>query len=227
VQFKWVCFLIFVVATQSAVGADFLKVIKVKGKRGIVEFPSHLRFKDGQSVRIDDGVWKEKGLDGNGKRDYSIALTASYGQTSETTDSSGVSSKVESGLIDTSLKFGFNLRSSELGPETSYIVSTIDGDQTTTVRLGGFYHYNFIDNKPGVEWAPYAGGSMGLISQDSDNRKRDGLNIGVAGGIRFFPLNDHVCAIGELGFDYSTLSTDGAEITSTGISFAVGIGSYF
>lgn len=216
-------------AAFASVGhaADYLKVIKVKGKRGIVEFPSHLKFKDGQTIRIDDGIWKEKGLDGNGKRDYSIALTASYGQTSVTTDSSGVSQKVESGLISTALLFGFNFRKYEFGPDVSYTISTVDGDQTTTARIGAFYQYNFIENKPGVEWVPFAGAGLSLISQDSDNRKRDGIGVGFDAGIRYFPLNDHVCLIGEIGFDYSSLTSEGAEIKSTGFSAAVGIGSYF
>ena len=155
------------------------------------------------------------------------AIQASFGQTSQSTESSGVTTKVESGLLSTAVKFGFNMRRHEWGPETSYLISTVDDEQATTVSLGGFYHYNFTDNKPGAEFVPYVGPSVGLISQDSDNVKRDGLKIGVGGGVRWFPMNDHVTLIGELRFDYSTLTANSAEITSTGFTLAAGIGSYF
>lgn len=211
----------------SAYSADYIRVIKVKGNKGIVRFPKHLTYKRGDTIRIDQGVWQEKGLDGNGKRQYSISLQASYGQTSESTASSGITSKVERGLLSTELKFGFNYRKYEFGPETSYLISTVDDEQTTTVSLGGFYHFNFKDNKPGAEMIPYAGPSVGLISQDSDNVKRSGLKLGVAAGVRWFPMNDHVTLIGELRFDYSTLTANSAEITSTGITLGAGIGSYF
>ncbi len=211
----------------SAIAAEYIRVIKVKGSKGIVRFPKHLKYKKGDIIRIDQGVWQEKGLDGNGQRQYSIVLQASYGQTSESTESSGVTQKVEHGLLSTALKFGFNFRKHEFGPETSYLISTVDDEQTTTVALGGFYHFNFKDNKPGAELVPYAGPSMALISQDSENVKRDGVKLGVAAGARWFPINDHVALIGELRFDYSTLKANSAEITSTGVTLGAGIGSYF
>lgn len=224
---KCLALIVLLLTCWNSYSSDYLRVIKVKGKKGIVQFPKHLNYKSGDTIRIDQGVWQEKGLDGNGKRDYSISLQASYGETSQSTASSGVTTKVESGLLSTAIKFGFNFRKHEFGPETSYLISRIDDEQATTVSLGGFYHFNFKENKPGAEFVPYAGPSAALISQDSDNVKRDGLKLGVGAGVRWFPMNDHVTLIGEFRFDYSTLTANSAEITSTGFTLGAGIGSYF
>ncbi|MCB0407819.1 MAG: hypothetical protein KDD34_06410 [Bdellovibrionales bacterium] len=199
----------------------------MKGKRGIVEFPNRGRFKNGDVIRIDDGVWQEKGLDGNGKRNYSIALSASIGQTKETSKTTLTTNNVDHGEMQTEVAFGFNFRWNEFGPLISYLISKVDDEQTTTSSIGGFYRYNFKENKPGAEWVPYAGLAGSLISQDSDNTKRDGLGFRIMGGTNIFPLNDHVSLLVEGRFDYSTLKSDNTESTSTGFTLAFGISSYF
>lgn len=210
-----------------SLAADYIRVIKVKGRKGIVKFPPGSNYKKGDQIRIDSGVWQERGLDGNGLRRYSISGSLSFGQTNNSSKASGVTTKTELGGVESTFQFGFNKRDYEFGPEVSYLISKVDDEQTTTVSMGGFYYYNFLPNKPGAVFVPFAGGSLRLLSQDADSVKRDGVGASIKGGVRWFPINDHVCAIGELVFDYASLNSENVESTATGFTVRAGVGSYF
>lgn len=197
--------LVFIALNAQA--AQTFKVIKIQGKRAVVE------MSDPASVSVNES-YSVGGINTSVKtsfrRDYGLAANFSYfNQTTAPTSSQ----------LTLGGEFLWNFKKFEIGPVLQYLSTSSGGFSTSTTAFGALGYYNFNDNKVGVEGVFSA---VGRISQSSGSGSS---STGLAAGLnyRWFVLSgDHCFSFSAL---YSTTQTSGVSISGIGLSG--GIATYF
>lgn len=219
--------------SSTALGFEFMKILKVKGDKAIVKLPDS-SFKEGESVRLDRGVRSSENKM-NGRRMYTTNISFAYQNTTEEIKSDSTTSDSGASLLSLVGRFGFNKVQYEYGPSIEYSSQSDDSDDSekTNLKIGGFFEYNFKPNQKGEMLVPYAGVSMFHRSYSSAVGSADSESTGIGydfeGGIKYFPYNDHFNIRGGLRWGSSSLEnsdTDSTQTTTKTALFA-GIGVYF
>lgn len=147
----------------------------------------------------------------DGKSLINILLTNSVKYDNGTTDDqTGQELEVE---------FGRNLGTMEFGPYLAYANASSTVVPLKKTAFGGYFRYNFVDNKPGSKYIPYARIHLMLINEEKNNTKNDITAIGLSGGLSWFPLNDVVGLSGYLA--YQDASVTNAKINSLSLGTAL------
>jgi hypothetical protein len=240
----WCIAMMSVLVWSGSSSADeFIKIMKVKGQKAIVKLPS-ANFQKGDEVKIQSGLFSA-GMTNNGRRKYRVDFDAVLGQTSEEVAPESGDSTTSSGLgLDTDITFGFNQGQFEYGPILGLGYSNGERDTgtvtkvtTTSFDLGGFFEYNFKENKRGVELVPYVGVQLAYNSTsttsepeegDATETTSSGLAIGLEGGVKYFMFNDHFAINAGARFTNTSLTDqDSKKTTTTEIGLFSGVGVYF
>ncbi len=121
--------------------STLIKVKKVKGKMALVEFQGPLMNGENYTLVSSNAAAGELKT---GPRKYRLGLTFNF--SSLKTKTSSVEYNPSELTINSD--FGWNFEHYELGPILGYSsVSTGFGGSTTYLTVGGFYDYNFTENK--------------------------------------------------------------------------------
>ncbi|MEO0334940.1 MAG: hypothetical protein AAF202_01000 [Pseudomonadota bacterium] len=140
------------------------QVLKSKGRKAIIEVTSGERLEPGDEIEIrfaDELVAKGEQAT-VGSRGNSISGEFTFGTTSTNTERANVpDSQSEVSTFALTGRYGWNSGKYEYGPSLTYEGQTVDSENISSGRWGGFFEYNFMKpNKSGVEFVPTAGLSL-------------------------------------------------------------------
>lgn len=186
--------------------AQTFKVVKIQGKKAIVEVSDPSLISVNQSYNVGDSAMPVSGSKG-GRREHALGFIFSFlNQTSPTSSS----------ILSLDGSYLWNMRSYEVGPLLGFSTST--GSSSTAFGAMGFY--NFTENKPGVEalWA-----LEGRLKVESQSPGGSATKIELGGNYRWFLLSNDHCLSASLLYYMSQTS----GVSTSGIKMLAGISTYF
>ena len=221
---------LLVIATMSTLSqahAQQAKIIKVKGQQAIVQFPNGTAPTVGQMIDVGGG-----GGDGatssapmNGRRDHLLGLSASLTAASSSAGGSQTN-------LNFTGRYGWNQAIMEFGPIVNLAYSSTPGRTDRTLGAGGYFDFNFVENRSGVPLVYGVGAELNYGQQTTTIAAVDSstslLELFAGGNLKWFGLSDHFALRGDAGLDVfrSTPST-GTATTLTGLSIKAGLAVYF
>ncbi len=133
-------FILFIPLIASAVSTR-IKVKKVKGQTALIQFQGSIN--PGENYTLVSGDISEADLN-TGPRTHRLGVSLQF--SSLKTKTSSVEYNPSEFTINTD--FGWNYEKYEIGPTLGYSsISTGFGGSTSYLTIGGFYDYNFSENK--------------------------------------------------------------------------------
>ncbi len=199
--------LLTVLCTFSLSEAQTFKVIKIQGKKAIVEVDDPTMVNVNQTYNVGGGDSSSMAPYSSGKtggRDHGIAMDFSL------LSQSG-SSRVTLGGM-----YLWNYKKWEAGPDIS-IENNSPGSSTTTI--GGVGFYNFSENRIGVDKIFSVTGGLGIISGSGNSA----TSVFVGPNYRWFMLSQDHC------FSMSALltMTQASGSSTSGFLIKAGIATYY
>lgn len=196
------------VLTVATANAQSFKVIKIQGKKAIVEMSDPTMINVNQTYDVGGGSTTSSGPT-SFKRDYAVAATFSYTSTSSPSVS----------LMNLGGSFLWNMKAYEFGPTASISNTTSGSVSTSSSRFGAIGFYNFNENKVGVETVLSAVGSVEMSSGSGSSV----TYIELGGNYRWFYLSgDHCFSFSGL---YQMAQASGSS--TSGFALEGGIMTYF
>ena len=183
------------------------KIIKIQGKRAVVEMSDPSSVSLNQSYNVGSSSVSTKS---SFRREYGIAANFSYfNQTTAPTSTQ----------LTLGGQFLWNMKQYEAGPILQYLSTSSGGFNTSSTSFGAIGYYNFVENKVGVEGIPSA---VAQVTQSSGSGS-SATSIALGANYRWFVLSgDHCFSFGAL---YTTTQSSGASVS--GIVLNGGIATYF
>ena len=213
--------------TSFTATAQSAKVIKVSGRKAIVQTPPGTELKVGQTLSAEgtssDHDSDSSGPGINGDRNHSMGGNAEF--TSISQSRSGNSTTVSNFEING--RFGWNQREMEFGPIAGIANTNAGGITATALMFGGFFDYNFVPNAPGTKLVYAAGGTFKIGTASVAGSSGTTWELFGAGILKWFPLMIPVAVRSEAGLVYGSSSAGGGTTTSTGIQILAGFDIYF
>jgi hypothetical protein len=217
--------LVPILLLSSSAFAEQARILKVKGQQAIVQFPSGVKPQVGELINVGNDVNLDDSSGGAGSRQYLLGLS-----TSLTFKNNSQTSKSNT-HFDVSGRFGWNLIQMEAGPIASLAYDSGDLSSSTAVLVGGFFDYNLVPNKPGVEMVYGIGGeaSIGQSSNSVSSISTSIVDIFLGGFIKYWALKNSVAFRGDGGYDYyRTAQSNSSTATSiSGFVIKGGLSVYF
>jgi hypothetical protein len=219
--------------TPSTFAQMAAKVLKAKGNKAIIQVISGDRLERGDELEIhfagDSLAISSSGLT-LGTRAHSISGELSFSSTSTTIERANVpNSDEQQSAFAIDGKYGWNSGDYEFGPLLTYNGTTVDGENISSLRVGGFLEYNFLSpNRPGVELVPATGLSFELLNATLDSSSGSGYGLTVYLGGKYFMLSDSLAFTGFLTFNQDNISyANDRKDTSQTTGLRFGIAQYF
>jgi hypothetical protein len=218
--------------------AQNVRVIKVSGKKAIVERESGPPLKVGMILNVsgdDSSEADQEASGGSGKMRApgSRNHTLGGGVSLSTTSTDSGTTKTSSTAIDLDARYGWNKKIMEFGPHfrlgrSSTKTGTTD-ISTTTFGIGGFFDYNFQPNLPGTEmvWAAGATADYRNSSPSTGSSDTSTIDFFIGPALKWFPLGNSVAVRLDAGLDYARSSTNTTTATSTTFLAHAGLQVYF
>lgn len=220
---------IFVVFTSPWVDAQQAKVVKVQGKKAIVQFPDDARPRVGQVIELGPVSMSGGGVStSSGSREMIVGGSA---ELSSLTPSGGSSSTTKFAIDG---RYGWNAGQMEYGGIASVDYQSSTGSSARLLSGGGFFDYNLVPNTPGTDLV-YGGavlGQFGSIGSTIGNAERTGtiMRFELGGQLKWYPLGNSVAVRGDLLYRIDsisdTLKNTGSN-TGSGIVAKAGFYIYF
>lgn len=216
---KHLILILALIATYSLSRAQSFKIIKIQGKKAIVEVDDvdQIEVNKTYSASAENAILSKIGKS-TFKRDHGIGASFFYMNTS----ASGVSSN----YMNLSGEYLWNMKRYEFGPVLSYSSTSSGGFDSTSTSIGGEGFYNFTENKVGTDkifsiYGALAFNSTGGSISTSDTTLKLGPNY------RWFLLSgDHCLSISAL-YMTGQRSSGGTNSSTSGFMLAGGIVTYF
>ncbi len=201
-----------------------LKVIKTKGKAAIVILPQKGLFKAGDRISISKNMRKK----------WTPFMSSKYGITGHIDlgalkyNSSG--SEVSANRFNLEARFGFVRPEFEYGPLLILENQSFDfGNGSNKINmtfLGAYGEYNLKFKSESL--TPAIGGLLGYTSTELTN-SMSGFRVEPYLRLKYFliPGDSNITLLSQLGYRYDGLSSNGVDITGTGVVLKAGLGYYF
>ena len=194
--------------------AQSFKVVKIQGKKAIVEVSDPTMISLNQTYNVGDSSMPVSTGGKGGKRDHAIAAAFSFtNQTSPTSSS----------VMELSGAYLWNFKSYEVGPVLGFGTTSGSGTSSSSSEFGALGFYNFSDNKPGVETLWSVLGKLSVASVSSGGASASQTRIEFGPNYRWFLLSpDHCFSMSGLYYMYQQSGT-----SVSGIRLEAGISTYF
>lgn len=228
---KYFSFLIvagLTVGVATTASAQQAKVVKVSGKKAIVQFPDDVRPKVGQMIDLGGGGG-ESSSGGGGGGDGSRAMIIGGSAELSSLSSSGSSSSTTT--LGVTGRYGWNGGDMEYGPLGTITYVSATGSSARVLEVGGFFDYNLIANNPGTDlvYGLGAEGKFGSTSATVGNAETTGSRMTFQGGgqLKWFPLGNSVAIRGDAVYRYISTSSGGVSSNTSGLVVQGGFYVYF
>ena len=188
--------------------AQSFKVIKLSGKKAIVEVNDPTLISVNQTYNVGETT-SAPAVGKGGKRENALAMNFSFiNQTSPSVS-----------LMTLSGNYLWNFKTYEVGPVLSLTNSSGGGVSTSTTEIGALGFYNFNPHKPGTETIFSILGQL-TIGSGSGNSS---TNISIGPNYKWFLLSSDHC------FSFSALykMSQASGTTVSGFLLTAGISTYF
>ena len=207
--------------------AQQAKILKVQGKKAIVQFPDDVKPRVGQLIEVGGAGSSEVSMTaghGSGSREMIVGGSASF--SSLTTSSSNTSESI----LDLSARYGWNKGEMEYGGLGTFYYKSTTGSSERTIGAGGFFDYNVVPNAPGTELVYGAGGEAvySMISTTTGSAESSATTLRFQGGgqMKWFPFGNTVAVRGDLVYRFQQRSGTTSSTTS-GLVALGGLYVYF
>ena len=190
--------------------AQTFKVVKIQGRKAIVEMSDPTMVTLNQSYNVSDSSMPSSSSGGKGgNRNNALGMKFSYQSTSNPTAS----------LLTLEGTYLWNMRTYEVGPLLAIRNQSVGGVSTNSTEFGGLGYYNFNENRPGVETVMAAEGQLSVTSGSGSST----TNIALGGNYRWFMLSQDHC------FSFSALyaMAQSSGTSASGFLLKGGISTYF
>lgn len=203
--------LLTVLCAFSLAEAQTFKVIKIQGKKAIVEVndPTMVNVNQTYNVGGDSSSMAPYPTGKTGGRDHGIALNFSFVSRSSPTQSSMA-------LGGTYL---WNFKKWEAGPTVELTNSSGSGITTNSTTVGGVGFWNFNENRIGIDKILSVTGGLGITSGSGSSS----TVLYVGPNYRMFMLSQDHCF--SMSAVYQMAQTSGA--TASGFLLTAGIATYY
>lgn len=213
------------VFASASVRADQAKVLKVQGKKAIVQFPDDARPRVGQLIDLGGSGSEVSMAAGHGSGSRNIIVGGSAAFSSLTSSTSSASSST----LDLLARYGWNKGEMEYGGIGSFYYTSVTGSSTRQIGVGGFFDYNLIPNTPGTELVYGAGGELqyAMVSVTTGAAESSSSLIRLQGGgqVKWFPFGNTVAIRGDLVYRYQ--QSGSPTTTISGLVALGGLYVYF
>lgn len=203
----------------SLAEAQTFKVLKIQGKKAIVEINEADQIELNKTYTAGDSNTASKSGKSSFKRDHGIAAGFTFSNLSV----GGASTT----LMNLSGEYLWNMKYYEVGPKLSLSNTNVSGgSSTSSTSLGGVGYYNFTDNKLGNDklWSVYGSLEFGSSSGGASSTT---MTLKLGPNYRWFALSgDHGFSISAL-YDMISTSSSGSNTTTSGLEISGGIVTYF
>jgi len=221
---------VLVLLTANHAYAQTVKVLKVSGRKAIVQTAPGTELKVGQTLNVEDdalgeGSDKSSFPPSNGKRANSAGFSGDLSAVNAG-HTNGTASLTTT-IFDLNAFYGWNKVTMEFGPRLGLSSVSAGGSNTSQYTAGGFFDYNFVPNNPGTELVYGAGGTVDLGTASQSSGSGSVMNFFAGGNLKWFPLGISVAVRGDAGLVYYKTSTSGDTITQTGFMIKGGFQVYF
>jgi hypothetical protein len=211
--------------------AQQAKVIKIQGKKAIVQFPDDARPHVGQLIDLGAGGPVSMSNSGGGSHSTGTRsmIIGGSGELSSLT-SPGVSTSTTSFGLDG--RYGWNAGVMEYGAIATLVYSSTSGGSARTLSAGGFFDYNLVPNTPGTEIV-YGGAALGRFGTKGTTvgtAETTGtvMDLEIGGQVKWFPLATSVAVRGDLLYRIESASdTIKSSVTGSGLVAKVGFYIYY
>ncbi|MDZ4084401.1 MAG: hypothetical protein U1E10_15765 [Bdellovibrionales bacterium] len=214
------------VGFSSDASAQQAKVVKVSGKKAIVQFPDDARPRVGQMIDLGGGGG-ESSSGGGGSDSRAMVIGGSAELKNEST--SGSSSSTTS--LAVTGRYGWNAGDMEYGGLGTLTYASATGSSARVLEAGGFFDYNLVANTPGTElvYGLGAEGKFGSTSATVGNAETTGSRMTFQGGgqLKWFPLGNSVAIRGDAVYRYISTSSGGVSSNTSGLVVQGGFYIYF
>jgi hypothetical protein len=203
--------------------AQQAKVVKVSGKRAIVEFPDDAPATPGQVINLGGS---SRGSGSGGSRNNLLGLGAAI---TMLTPEGGKGTTV----ISANGRYGWNMGAMEYGPALSLAMSSGDNTSSTEFGLGGFFDYNLVPNQPGTDMTYGLGIAAYYTSLSTKAGNSEGGSSGwyldPGANIKYWALGNSVAIRADLVYRYQSVTAKGASKATTvsGLVLNAGLAVYF
>ena len=205
-------FIVFVTVLSafSLAEAQTFKVIKIQGKKAIVEVNDPTMVNVNQTYNVGGGDSLAPSSSGKtGGRDHGIALNFSFLSQSSPTASSMT-------LGGTYL---WNFKKWEAGPSVSLTNLSAGGVTSNSTSIGGVGFWNFSENRIGVDKILAVTGGLGITSGSGNSTTL----LYVGPNYRWFMLSQDHCF--SMSAVYKMAQSSGS--TASGFELLAGIATYY
>lgn len=221
-----------VLVSPNLASAQTAKVIKVQGRKAIVQFPDEARPRVGQTIDLGgpvsiDGSSSSRSTSVNtGDRGTIIGGSTELSSLSVSGDSSSTTTLTFDG------RYGWNEGIMEYGAVGGLTYFSTSATSRRRLDAGGFFDYNLVPNTPGTEivYGGMALAKFGHISSTTGTTERTGtvLTLEVGGQLKWFPLGNSVAVRGDVLYRMESVAdTVKSFTTGSGLVAKAGFYIYF
>jgi len=211
---------------QTGAEAQEARVIKVQGKKAIVQFDDGYKPKVGEILGGGGGDSGGGGGGSSGGRDTILGGSAEFSSLS--TNPGGAST---SGL-SLAVRYGWNAVDMEYGPIGSFSYATASSSSSRAIGVGGFFDYNLVPNKVGNDMV-YGLGAMGTYvttttTTGSVESNSSTMKFELGGQVKWFALGNSVAIRGDGVYSHEQITpASGTSTTRSGFVVRGGLYVYF
>ena len=206
--------------------AQQAKVLKVQGKKAIVQFPDDVKPRVGQLIEVGTGSSEGSMTAGHGTGSRELIVGGSASFSSLTTSSSSTSTST----LDLSGRYGWNKGEMEYGGLGTFYYTSTTGSSSRTIGAGGFFDYNVVPNTAGTELVYGAGDEAiyAMVSTTVGSAETSATTLRFQGGgqMKWFPFGNTVAVRGDLVYRFQQNGGTTSSTTS-GLVALGGLYVYF
>ena len=206
--------------------AQEARVIKVQGKKAIVQFDDGYKPKVGEILGGGADSDAGGGMSASGARNTILGGSAEFSNL--TTNPGGASTSA----LSLSARYGWNAVDMEYGPTGSFSYSTAANSSSRAIGIGGFFDYNLVPNKVGNDMV-YGLGALGeyittTTTAGSTETNSSSMRLEIGGQVKWFALGNSVAIRGDGVYSYrQDTPASGTSTTRTGFIVRGGLYVYF